>query len=136
MADRTEYQCEVKEVYSGDDLIVHLDLEIEGLWKRQRVRLHGVDTPNGVRATPDSEAGKVRAEIRAMTRNRKAVIRVISRGTTSWIVILVVETPAGPKDINDYLIEKGYRFNRQAVEKEKAPQINRQEGEKNVASGT
>ncbi len=89
------YIVEVHDVFSGDDLVVLVDLGVEDLWKRQRVRLAGVDTPNAVNAGPDTEAGKLRSYVRNLVRGRKAKLRVISRGANSWVVVLLVETPEG-----------------------------------------
>lgn len=106
------YSCEVKEIFSADDLIVLVDLGVENLWKRQRIRLAGVDAPNAINATGDTEAGLLRSHIRQLTRGRKAKLTVVSRNTSSWIAILVVETPEGSTNVNDYLIAKGYQFKR------------------------
>ena len=48
--ERNTYDAEVREVFSGDDLVVLVDLGVESLWKRQRVRLAGGDTPNAISA--------------------------------------------------------------------------------------
>lgn len=119
MNDKAEqFPCEVREVFSGDDLVVMVDLGIENLWKRQRIRLAGVDTPNAVGAPDDTEAGRIRKEIRTMTRGRRGVITVISRNLNSWVCSLVVEatgTPDGVVCVNDWLIGKGYVFKRGAA---------------------
>lgn len=113
MEDTVTYPCEVREVFSGDDLIVLVDLGFEGLYKRQRVRLHGVDTPNAVGAGNDTEAGRIRKEVRSLTRGRKAQLTIISRNSNSWVVALVVEADpevGGTINLNEYLREKGYIF--------------------------
>lgn len=107
---QTEFPCEVKEVFSGDDLIVFVDLGVEGLFKRQRVRLAGVDTPNAVNAAESTEAGEIRREVRMLARHKKGRLTIVRRNTTSWVVELVVETPAGPVNLNKMLIERGYEF--------------------------
>lgn len=116
MAVSSEYQCEVREVFSGDDLIALVDLGVENLWKRQRLRLHGVDTPPAINATGDTEAGKVRSFVRAVARGRKSTITVISRNANSWIVVLVVDTPEGKVNVNEALIERGYQFREKEVQ--------------------
>jgi endonuclease YncB( thermonuclease family) len=109
----SEYACEVREVFSGDDLVAMVDLGVENLWKRQRIRLHGVDTPTAIGAAPDTDAGKVRAYIRNLTRGRKGRLTVVSRNTNSWVVTLVVETFEGTSvNVNEYLIAQGYQFKR------------------------
>lgn len=107
-----EYSCEVREVFSGDDLIALVDLGVENLWKRQRIRLAGVDTPTAINANGDTEAGKIRSKVRTMTRGRKATVTVISRNANSWVVTLVVETTEGVVNINEFLIAQGYEFKR------------------------
>jgi len=109
---QTEYSCEVKEVFSGDDLIAMVDLGVENLFKKQRLRLSGVDTPNAISASGSTEAGQLRSFIRQMTRGRKSKITVVNRNTNSWVVVLVVEAPEGAVNVNDYLIANGYEFKR------------------------
>lgn len=105
-----EYPCEVREVFSGDDLIALVDLGVENLWKRQRLRLSGVDTPPAINATGDTEAGQIRTYVRALTRGRKGTLTIINRNTNSWVVTLMVDTPEGPVNVNDILIARGYQF--------------------------
>lgn len=112
MTAQLEYSCEVREVFSGDDLIALVDLGVENLWKRQRIRLSGVDTPNAINANGDTEAGKIRSYVRALTRGRKGKLTVETRNTNSWVVTLVVDTPDGSVNVNEYLISQGYQFKR------------------------
>lgn len=105
-----QYACEVREVFSGDDLVVLIDLGVEGLWKRQRVRLHGVDTPNAVKAGEDTEAGKVRRRVRQIARGKRGIFTVVSRNMNSWVGTLEVESPSGAIDLNAMLIAEGYIF--------------------------
>jgi len=106
------YTCEVREVFSGDDLIALVDLGVENLWKRQRLRLSGVDTPPAINANGDTEAGKLRSYVRMLVRGKKAQITVVSRNTNSWVVVLVVETHEGSVNVNDLLVSRGYEFKR------------------------
>lgn len=110
VATQVKYDCEVREVFSGDDLVVMVDLGVENLWKRQRVRLAGVDTPNAVNAREDTQAGEIRREVRALARNKKGQLTIVSRNSNSWVVQLTVTTPVGPVDVNKMLIDKGYEF--------------------------
>lgn len=112
MSGQVAYTGEVREVFSGDDLIALVDLGVENLWKRQRIRLAGVDTPPAINATGDTEAGKLRNFVRMLTRGKKAQITVISRNTNSWVVTLVVETPEGMVNVNEMLISRGFEFKR------------------------
>lgn len=106
------YTGEVKEVFSGDDLVVLVDLGVEDLWKRQRVRLHGVDTPDGTSAGAGTEAGKVRTYVRDITRNRKVTLDVKHKSRGGWVAVVYVETPQGLVNLNDELIQQGYEFKR------------------------
>jgi hypothetical protein len=112
MSVQTVYTGEVREVFSGDDLVALVDLGVENLWKRQRIRLAGVDTPPAINATGDTEAGKLRNHVRMLTRGKKASITVLSRNTNSWVVTLVVDTPEGPVNVNEMLVSRGYEFKR------------------------
>lgn len=112
MTPQVEYACEVREVFSGDDLIALVDLGVENLWKRQRIRLAGVDTPPAINATGSTEAGQLRSYVRMLTRGRKGRLSLVSRNANSWVVTLVVETPEGPVNVNDILIARGYEFKR------------------------
>ncbi len=111
------YNAKVEEVFSGDDLVMMIDLATENLFLRQRVRLHGVDTPSAVNASPETQAGKIRTYVRNITRDRPARFRVISRIGGSWVGILIVNTREGDINLNDELIAQGFQFKR-----EKAPQ--------------
>lgn len=104
------FPCEVREVFSGDDLIALVDLGVESLWKKVRIRLSGVDTPNAVNEPGTSEAGQLRTVVRQMTRARKGQITVVSRNANSWVVVLVVDGPDGRINVNEYLIAQGYEF--------------------------
>lgn len=113
-----EYSCEVRDVFSGDDLVVFVDLGIEDLWKKKRVRLLGVDTPNAVNAAEDTEAGRVRRQIRQIARGRRGILTVTSKNLNSWVGTLVVESPSSPDGIinlNQLLVDQGYVFKRAAT---------------------
>lgn len=114
-AAKSQYKGEVREVYSGDDLVVMVDLGTEDLWKRQRIRLHGVDTPNGMAAAADTNAGKVRTYVRSLTKGRKVHIEVISRTANSWVAVVHVETHTGLHNLNEDLIAQGFKYTREKV---------------------
>lgn len=113
MTGQVEFSCQVQEVFSGDDLIVMVDLGVENLYKKQRIRLSGVDTPSAINATPDTDAGQIRTHVRALVRGKKATITLVTKNTNSWVCILVVDTPNGPMNVNEELISKGYEYKRQ-----------------------
>lgn len=121
------YRAEVINVFSGDDLILMIDLDVDGLHKRQRVRLLGIDTPNAVNCADDSEAGKVRSFVRALTKGKKATLRVHSRVGNSWVGVVLLDTGPNrePVNLNEVLAAKGYQFSRDGhrdPKKEKAAQ--------------
>ena len=106
------YPCEVREVFSGDDLVLFIDLGVEQLWKRQRVRLHGVDTPNAVGEPATSPAGMVREGVKRIARFRKGQFTVMSRNGTSWVGVLIVERTGGSGvlNLNQHLIDQGHVY--------------------------
>lgn len=112
--DKTEisrcYDAKVEEVHSGDDFILLVDLGVDGLHKRTRARLLGVDAPNAYRAKPDTEAGKVRDEVKRLVCG-KCKVELVSEGKGGWIVILQAYT--GDKasiNINEMLQSRGYVY--------------------------
>lgn len=114
-SDKKQYTCEVRDVFSGDDLVVLVDLGVEDLWKKQRVRLHGVDTPNAVHADEDTEAGRVRKHIRQLARNKRGILTVISQNRGSWVCVVVIESAEGAINLNELLKSQGYVFKRPAA---------------------
>lgn len=107
------YSARVEEVFSGDDLILMIDLGVENLHLRQRVRLHGVDTPSAVNSSPDTEAGKIRSYVRNLTRDRPAKILLLTRVGGSWVGVVTIHTRDGEVNLNDDLIAKGHQFKRE-----------------------
>lgn len=112
------YSAFLYEVHSGDDLILMVDLGVEELFKKQRVRLHGVDTPNALGAAPDSPADRIRKDIRQMLRNKTLEIEVYSKVSSSWVAVvrvLVRNKTTGDQEkvnLNSLLISQGYTFKR------------------------
>lgn len=113
---RKFFSVEVTEVHSGDDLVVLVDLGIDELFKKQRIRLQGVDTPDAFREAVDTEAGRVREEVRQMVRNKQCWIELCAHGKGGWKVILYVESDPDPVNVNEFLIAKGYVFKRESRE--------------------
>lgn len=112
MVDKTEFSAEVRDVFSGDDLILFVDLGTNDLFMKKRFRLHGVDTPSAVGQGHDTEAGRIRSLIYGLVKRQPVRITVISRTAHSMIGILYVTRPEGEININELLIAKGYTFNR------------------------
>jgi hypothetical protein len=104
------YCAKVEEVHSADDYILLVNLGVDGLFKRVRVRLAGVDTPNAYKASADTEAGKVRDECKKILSNR-CRIEVVSEGKGGWIVRMYThETDTEVICINDLLCSRGYVY--------------------------
>lgn len=105
------YEAKVEEVHSGDDFIVLVNLGVDGLYKKTRVRLYGVDAPNAYKARPDTEAGKVRDEAKLLV-NGKCLIEVVSEGKGGWIVNMTVFDESNqPICLNTFMRERGYVYN-------------------------
>jgi hypothetical protein len=103
-------QAEVLEVHSGDDLVVLADLGVDSLYKRVRVRLYGVDTPDAYKAAADTEAGQIRDKVARRVKGKKCAMEVHSQGKASWVVTLFVGVKADAYSLNNILIEEGYVF--------------------------
>lgn len=116
---RKQYAVRVEEVHSGDDFIVLVDLGVDGLYKRTRVRLHGVDAPNAYKAKPDTEAGQIRDEVKRLV-SGKCFIEVVSEGKGGWIVIMHVQvgTETETTSLNEYLAGRGYVYKSQNIAQE------------------
>lgn len=105
------YKVEVKEVRSGDDLVLLVDLGLDNLYKKVRARLLGVDTPDAYQADAATEAGKVRDEVRDITRRGKCSIMLHSQGPGGWKVTLLVHmTDNKSVDVNSALKAMGYTY--------------------------
>jgi hypothetical protein len=110
------YEGQLVAAYSGDDLIVMLDLKVESLHKKMRIRLSGVDTPNGIGASPESEAGRIRADVLKMCRNKQLRVTIVNKQSTKWIAVVEVNRDGELFNINNDLISKGYEFKRERTE--------------------
>lgn len=110
--EQTKYKAKVEEVYSGDDIIVMVDLGVEELHQRRRVRLYGVDTPNAIGQQFNTPAGIIRTKVRELLRWKPVEITVMSRPNNSWIAIVELVTETGTLNINDYLIAEGFKYSK------------------------
>lgn len=112
LTTRRRYRCDVIEVHSGDDLIVFVDLEIDGLYKRTRIRLAGCDTPDAYQKAVDTTAGKVREKVRRLTAGRPCQIDVHSQGRGGWKVTLWTATEDSDDlvNVNKILVDDGFIF--------------------------
>lgn len=112
MVEQTEFSAEVRDVFSGDDLILFIDLGMDGVFLKRRFRLHGVDTPNAVGQGHDTEAGRLRSLVFGMTKRVPLRIRIVNRMPHVLTGILYIVRPEGELNVNEMLIAKGYKFNR------------------------
>lgn len=111
------YDAQVEEVHSGDDLVLMVNLGIDGLFKRVRARLHGVDTPNAFRAKTDTEAGEVRDEVKRLTAGR-CKIEVIVQSKGGWLVQLYAERDGQQVCVNEVLKSRGYVYRGKDIQKD------------------
>ena len=103
-------QAEVLEVHSGDDLVLLANLGIDGLYKKVRVRLQGVDTPDAYKASPDTEAGILRDRVSRLLKGKKCTIDVHTQGKSSWVVTLFFGNQITNESLNEVLQNEGYVF--------------------------
>ena len=102
----------MEEVFSGDDLVLMIDLGMDDLWKRKRIRLYGVDTPNAVGQGPDTEAGQLRTLVRNLVKRAKLHIVPVRNNEHSMVAVIEVEKEGERFNLNDKLIAMGYKFNK------------------------
>lgn len=101
----------VEEVHSGDDMVVMVDLGIDKLFKRQRIRLAGVDTPNAYKAKGESEAGVIREEVRQLIDGCKCSIEVLQEGKGGWLVNLYIRNKEqNEMSVNEFLKGRGFIY--------------------------
>lgn len=109
--NRTIFSAEMCEVHSGDDLILLVDLGVEDLFKKVRVRLRGVDTPDAHRSSSSTEAGKVRDRVKHMLLRSKCIIDVHAMKPRGWLVTLhILEDGKDPINLNGLLISEGFVY--------------------------
>lgn len=107
---RKTFEVAVEEVYSGDDLVLMVDLGVGGLFKRVRARLAGVDTPSAFRAAKGTEAGELRNLLRDTVSRGKCSVELHAEGKGGWLVTLFVNEGGTLRNVNDMLIAKGYVY--------------------------
>lgn len=109
--DQKLYEVEVEEVHSGDDLVLMVNLGVDGLFKRVRARLKGVDTPSAFRAAKDTEAGEVRDTLKALVARGRCSIELHSHGKGGWLVTLYISTKDDQRlNANELMMAKGYVY--------------------------
>lgn len=111
MAQDRQFEVKVEEVHSGDDLVLMVDLGVDGLHKRVRARLKGVDTPSAFRAKCDTEAGAVRDTLKSLVSRGPARVVLHSYGRGGWLVtLLILPERSAELNVNDLLMQQGYVY--------------------------
>lgn len=110
--DDKVFKCRIEEVHSGDDFVGVVDLGVDGLMKKTRLRLHGVDAPNAYRSGPNTEAGRIRDEVKRLLLGVSTLIRVIRIGSGGWVVEVFIEQTNGEPllNVNKFLQARGYTY--------------------------
>ena len=110
------YDADLQSVMSADDLILMVDLGVEDLYKRVRVRLAGVDAPNALHESDQSEAGRARQRVRQMIGRCRLRVSVESVRSSSWICTVEIVSATGQFiNLNRLLIDEGYVFKKTGV---------------------
>lgn len=112
------YKVIVEEVHSADDFVLLVDLGVAGLYKRTRARLHGVDAPNAYKVRADTDAGRLRDEVKNMVVGVPCEITIVSEGRGGWVVELYMHSSATGETvhINGALRARGYVYERRDAE--------------------
>ena len=110
--DRHRDHLQIYVKHSGDDLILLVSLGIDNLYKKVRVRLYGVDTPDANKAGSDTEAGRVRDQVNKLIKGKKCMIRAHSQGAGKggWVVTLHLDLSMNTETLNEILRQEGYVF--------------------------
>ena len=117
MGQTATYTGMVREVISGDDLIILVDLGVEGLWVQRRVRLLGVDTPDARHKSYGTEAGRIRDRVKSLVKNRTVALAADVSPSGKWVATVYFETDKGTCSLNELLISEGYVYRRDASER-------------------
>lgn len=104
------FRGKVLEVHSGDDMIVMVDLNMDSLFKKVRVRLHEVDTPDAYRLSSDTQAGKIRDIVKQKVANQDVLIDLYSVRKGGWIATVWYLDKGEKANLNEFLKSLGYIF--------------------------
>lgn len=114
--------AEVVSVHSGDDMTVVVDLGVEDLSKKVRVRLKGVDAPDAFNAKPGSPAAAVRDRVWGLVKDQQCLVDVHSSTSEKkgWMVTLFLIRSDSEEDgcmlnVNRMLVGQGYVFSKDNV---------------------
>lgn len=105
------FNCSVEQVHSGDDIIAMVDLRHDGMFKKTRMRLKGVDTPDAYKAARDTPAGRIREQVRSILIGSPCRVEQHAEGKGGgWVVTLHVYDNGEWINLNERLIEMGYVY--------------------------
>lgn len=109
---QTIFKGRVVEVSSGDDLMVEVDLGVEGLYKKTRVRLKGVDAPDAYKAAEESAAYKVKQEVSRMVNGKDVTLDVVTQGSnkSGWVAHVYLGGSTEGVCLNEVLRNEGYVY--------------------------
>lgn len=106
------HSVRIEQVISGDDLMVLVELAFDDLWKKVRIRLEGVDTPDAYKESAATEAGKIRQQVSDIVRSGKCTIEVKSQSRKAWVVVLYVHKNNEKINLNELLKSQGFIYQR------------------------
>mgnify|MGYP003638001148 FL=1 len=103
-----EYRAFVRKVYDGDTITCDIDLGFEILFKNQKLRLYGINTPE-VRGPTRPEGLKVRDLVRSRISNKWVTIktRKDKKGEYGRWIAEIYEADI-EESINEWLLREGH----------------------------
>ena len=121
VSGNNRYKVHVEDVFSGDDLLLRINLGISGISVSKRCRLLGVDAPDAFQKSSDTPEGKVRDTVKDALMKRKCEIEVHKEDTRSLIVTLYYRNGDTWCNLNDELIGMGFVFVKKPKESSEWP---------------
>ena len=107
MAEPYYYNCTLDRVIDGDTIDVHIDLGFDVVLSSQRVRLHGIDTPES--RTRDLAEKKLGLEAKdRLIELCGEKLQVLSLGKGKYGRILGIPYTSDGQDICKILVEEGH----------------------------
>ncbi len=107
MSDPYYYNCTLDRVIDGDTIDVDIDLGFDVVLSKQRVRLHGIDTPESrTRNLKEKKLGLAAKERLIELCGKK--LQLLSLGKGKYGRILGIPHTVDGKNICEILIEEGH----------------------------
>ncbi len=103
-----EYRAYVTKVYDGDTITVDIDLGFGVLFKNQKIRLHGINTPE-IRGEFKEDGKKVRDLVRQRILEKWVTIKTYrdKKGKYGRWLAVVYELEVD-ESINEWLLSEGH----------------------------